>query len=81
MNKLLFLLFFVAAISVAAQQPNITLVGTVFPQRQTPVHDPVMIKESDIYCIFSTGTGINVYSSKDTKNWTKEKPIFDPAPA
>lgn len=81
MNKLIPLFFLVTVLSAAAQQPLIVPVGTIFPQRQTPVHDPVMIKEGDIYYIFSTGTGINVFSSKDTKNWTKEKPVFDKSPA
>ena len=81
MNKLIILFLLITSLSAAAQQPMISPVGTTFPQRQTSVHDPVMIKEGHTYYIFSTGTGINVFSSKDTKNWTKEKPVFDKAPA
>ena len=45
------------------------------------VHDPVMIKEADTYYLFCTGWGITVYSSKDMKNWKKEKPVFAAPPA
>ncbi|UII23440.1 arabinan endo-1,5-alpha-L-arabinosidase [Fulvivirga ligni] len=45
------------------------------------VHDPVMIKEADTYYLFCTGWGISVYSSKDRKNWKKEKPVFAAPPA
>lgn len=55
-------------------------VGTVTPTKQTPVHDPVAVKEKDTYYLFCTGFGISVYSSKDLQNWRKEKPVFDKAP-
>lgn len=45
------------------------------------VHDPVMIRQGDRYYLFSTGWGISVQSSTDMKNWKKEKPVFDKAPA
>ena len=54
--------------------------GTLRPTRQTPVHDPVMIREKDSYYIFATGMGIAVWSSKDLKTWTKELPVFSQAP-
>jgi arabinan endo-1,5-alpha-L-arabinosidase len=44
------------------------------------VHDPVMIKAGDKYYLFCTGMGISVYSSRDMKQWSKEKPVFDSAP-
>ncbi len=44
------------------------------------VHDPVMIKEGNTYYLFCTGRGISVYSSKDMKNWTSQKPVFDEPP-
>jgi arabinan endo-1,5-alpha-L-arabinosidase len=44
------------------------------------VHDPVMIRENSTYYLFATGWGIDVWSSKDMKNWTKEKAVFDVAP-
>jgi len=44
------------------------------------VHDPVMIKQKDTYYLFATGWGINVWSSKDRKNWKAEKPVFPNAP-
>lgn len=55
-------------------------VGSVFPTRETSVHDPVMIKEKNTYYLFCTGFGINVWSSKDLKSWRKEKSVFDKAP-
>jgi arabinan endo-1,5-alpha-L-arabinosidase len=44
------------------------------------VHDPVMIKEGDIYYLFCTGNGVSVFSSSDMKNWKKEKSVFSQAP-
>lgn len=40
------------------------------------VHDPVMTQENDTYYLFCTGWGISVWSSKDMKDWTREKPVF-----
>ncbi|MBQ7156235.1 MAG: family 43 glycosylhydrolase [Bacteroidaceae bacterium] len=40
------------------------------------VHDPVMARENGKYYIFSTGMGIDVLSSDDMKNWTREAPVF-----
>jgi len=44
------------------------------------VHDPVMIRQGDTYFLFSTGWGINVWSSKDRAKWKKEPPVFAAAP-
>lgn len=55
-------------------------VGTITPTRQTPVHDPVMIKQGGTYYIFCTGNGISVFSSKDMQNWRKEMPVFANTP-
>lgn len=44
------------------------------------VHDPVMIRENSTYYLFTTGMGIDVWSSPDMKNWTREKAVFDQAP-
>ncbi|HET6994170.1 MAG TPA: arabinan endo-1,5-alpha-L-arabinosidase, partial [Chitinophagaceae bacterium] len=55
-------------------------VGTITATRQTPVHDPVMIKEKNTYYIFCTGNGISVYSSHDMKDWRKEKAVFAKTP-
>lgn len=44
------------------------------------VHDPVMIRQGDTYYLFCTGMGISVYSSRDMKQWNKEKPVFETAP-
>jgi arabinan endo-1,5-alpha-L-arabinosidase len=61
-------------------QPQRIEVGTVLPTRQTPVHDPVMIRHDSIYYLFCTGFGISVWSSRDMKNWKKEKPVFERPP-
>jgi arabinan endo-1,5-alpha-L-arabinosidase len=45
------------------------------------VHDPVIIKEDSTFYIFCTGNGISVFSSADMKNWKREKPVFNNAPA
>lgn len=54
--------------------------GTVLLTRNTPVHDPVLIKEKDTYYLFCTGFGITVFSSKDLQHWRKEKPVFSQPP-
>jgi arabinan endo-1,5-alpha-L-arabinosidase len=66
--------------SITAQPPVIP-VGTMFTTNNTPVHDPVMIKEKDTYYLFCTGFGISVFSSKDMKNWRKESPVFSQPPS
>lgn len=49
-------------------------------QSDISVHDPVMIRQNNRYYLFSTGWGINVWSSGDMKSWKKEKPVFSQAP-
>lgn len=56
-------------------------VGTITSTRQTPVHDPVMVREKDTWYLFATGGGISVYSSKDLKQWRKEKSVFAETPS
>ncbi|RYZ35651.1 MAG: hypothetical protein EOP49_33300, partial [Sphingobacteriales bacterium] len=56
-------------------------IGTITPTRQTPAHDPVMIKEKNTWYLFVTGNGVSVFSSTDMKNWRKEKPVFATTPA
>jgi arabinan endo-1,5-alpha-L-arabinosidase len=65
---------------VLAQRPQPDPVGTMYETRQTPVHDPVVIKEGETYYLFSTGFGISVYTSNNLKQWTKQKPVFDKPP-
>jgi arabinan endo-1,5-alpha-L-arabinosidase len=55
-------------------------IGTVTPTRETPVHDPVMIRQNNTYYLFCTGPGIAVFSSKDMKNWRKERQVFAQTP-
>ena len=75
---LIFILCFTSLFATAQRQPD--SVGTVKPTRETPVHDPVMIKEGNTYYLFCTGFGISVFSSTDMKNWKKEKPVFATPP-
>lgn len=79
MKKLATAFLIIMTISVDAQPPSIPL-GKVFTTRETPVHDPVMIKQDNTYYLFCTGFGISVFSSNDMKNWKAEKPVFDKAP-
>ena len=44
------------------------------------VHDPVIIRQDNMYYIFCTGWGINTFSSKDRKRWTKGSPVFAKPP-
>ena len=44
------------------------------------VHDPVAIKQGDMYYLFCTGRGISVFSSPDLKNWEKEPQVFTEEP-
>jgi len=55
-------------------------VGAVTPTRETPVHDPVMIREKNKYYLFCTGNGVSVYTSTDMKNWRREMPVFSKTP-
>jgi arabinan endo-1,5-alpha-L-arabinosidase len=58
-----------------------TLPAAALPVADVRIHDPVMIKEGDVYYLFGTGRGISVYHSRDLLTWTRDKPVFDPAPA
>jgi arabinan endo-1,5-alpha-L-arabinosidase len=95
MRKLLILLLLFFSLIAVAQQPTTQdttrrdtsrrrtpppPVGTITPTRETPAHDPVMVKEKNTYYLFTTGNGVQVYSSKDMKNWRKEKPVFSKTP-
>jgi arabinan endo-1,5-alpha-L-arabinosidase len=55
-------------------------IGTITPTRETPVHDPVMIKQGNKYYLFCTGSGMQVFSSRDMKNWKREAPVFSKTP-
>jgi arabinan endo-1,5-alpha-L-arabinosidase len=95
MKNLLILLFLFSSTVIAAQQTTTQdttrrdssrrrtpppAVGTITPTRETPAHDPVMVKEKNTFYLFTTGNGVQVYSSKDMKNWRKEKSVFSRTP-
>lgn len=64
------LAFLISGICVTAQKES-----------QMPVvHDPVMAKQGDTYYLFSTADYVNIFSSKDLKNWKMEKPVFSKTP-
>ena len=46
-----------------------------------PIHDPVLTRQNGTYYLFGTGNGITVWSSKDRRTWTPEKPVFAAPPA
>lgn len=79
MKYLISFTFVLFITSTQAQQTPIA-VGTIFSTVQTPVHDPVMIREKGTYYLFCTGNGISVFSSKDMKSWRKESAVFPKAP-
>ena len=79
MKKLSFFLLIILPVEVNAQPP-FSQPGKVFTTRQTPVHDPVMIKQDTTYYVFCTGFGISVFSSNEMNKWKVEKPVFDKAP-
>ncbi len=63
---------------------TLMILPPVLLQAQTEriqVHDPVMIRQADTYYLFCTGMGISVWSSKDMKQWNREKPVFDEPPS
>lgn len=45
------------------------------------VHDPVLIKQGETFYLFSTGIGIQVWSSPDLKIWKAENPVFPNPPS
>ncbi|RYE17136.1 MAG: arabinan endo-1,5-alpha-L-arabinosidase, partial [Sphingobacteriaceae bacterium] len=49
-------------------------------QTNISVHDPVIIKQDNLYYIFCTGNGIASWSSEDMIHWKREKPVFAVAP-
>jgi len=55
-------------------------IGQEFLIDSTMVHDPVMIRHDSTWYLFATGWGIDVYSSRDLKVWTREKAVFAQAP-
>lgn len=58
-----------------------TFAGLAQPGDTLPiVHDPVMIKQGDIFYVFCTGFGISVLSSKDKKHWVKQSAVFAKPP-
>jgi arabinan endo-1,5-alpha-L-arabinosidase len=68
--------FLVAVFTYAQPVP----VGAVFNTIETPVHDPVLIKQDSVYYVFCTGNGISVWSSRDLKEWKKEPAVFAKPP-
>ena len=47
----------------------------------TFVHDPSIVKDGDTYYLFSTGTGVQVRTSKDLKAWTNAGQVFKAKPS
>jgi arabinan endo-1,5-alpha-L-arabinosidase len=44
------------------------------------VHDPVLAYENGTYYLFCTGMGVSCMSSKDLKEWTVERSVFEQLP-
>ncbi len=70
------------ALAALAQTPSLPLTGDV-----APVHDPVIIRASDGYHVFSTGIGadgqgvLSARHSRDRIHWERERPPFTALPA
>ncbi len=79
MRKIFIIGIVICAFATKAQV-NPVAVGTVLPALQLAAHDPVMIRQGNIYYLFCTGAGITVYTSTDLENWKKEKPVFEAPP-
>lgn len=58
----------------------LTLVSLGCYAQDIRVHDPVMIKDGNIYYLFCTGMGVSVFTSTDLKDWKPSKPVFEKAP-
>jgi arabinan endo-1,5-alpha-L-arabinosidase len=95
MKNLIAFLILISSVAAVAQQPATQdttrrdtsrrrpvppPIGTITPTRETPAHDPVMIREKNTYYLFTTGNGVQVFSSRDMKNWRKEKSVFERTP-
>lgn len=42
----------------------------------TPAHDPEIIREGDIYCMFATGYGVTMAKSRDLVSWDRLPSVF-----
>lgn len=51
-----------------------------FPPAEPPAHDPVAIMCEGTWYLFSTGFGINFFTSTDLVNWTWAGRVFENAP-
>ncbi|WP_445619351.1 family 43 glycosylhydrolase [Kushneria sp. Sum13] len=48
---------------------------------QVEVHDPVMARDNGTYYVFSTGPGIDIYSSRDLTHWRHADRVFSGEPS
>ena len=69
---------FLATLCSACAQPG----GRVpkFRPAEPPAHDPVAIQCDGTWYLFSTGFGVDFYTSKDQKNWKYGGQVFDNPP-
>lgn len=51
-----------------------------YPPSAPPAHDPVVISCGGVWYLFSTGFGINIFTSDDTVNWTWSGRVFHTPP-
>jgi len=72
-----------AAVSIAAQtipdEPPVAVPREGY-WADVLAHDPVMIREGDLWYLFITGPGISVYSSRNMSTWKAEAPVFSSPP-
>lgn len=86
MKRVLAIAALLLAAPAATQVPVPSMVNDRLSGDLTPVHDPVIIRQGDIYYVFSTGIGegaqglISARSSRDLVTWTKSNPPFEKLP-
>lgn len=86
-SPIIIALLLACSLNIYAQQPNASdarakgrfQVGDV--TTDPGAHDPCLAKEGDTYYCYYTGGGIQIWSSKDMKSWTKQPSVFSVAPA
>ncbi len=51
-----------------------------FDPLEPPAHDPVAIQCDGLWYLFSTGFGVNIFTSEDQVNWSYSGHVFEEAP-
>ena len=74
----------VALAQPAATPPTAPTLNSRLTGDLAPTHDPVIIRQGDVYHVFGTGHGqrlIETRTSPDLMRWTAGPPVFTALPA